>query len=86
MVTITKHTRRPGIQNKSQQKQQAVDSDPQRPQTLELSDMPFKIILTYLMIFLKGIWKYTERVSVYKNDFMDLKKELLKMKNMKTEI
>ena len=41
--------------SKSQQKQQVVDSDPQRPQTLELSDMPFKIILTYLMIFLKGI-------------------------------
>ena len=55
MVTITKHKRKLGIQNKSQQKQQVVDSDPQRPQTLELSDMPFKIILTYLMIFLKGI-------------------------------
>lgn len=54
MVAITKHTRKPSILNKTQQKQQVVDSDPQRPQTLELSDIEFKIILTYLKTFLKG--------------------------------
>lgn len=71
-VTITKHMRKTAIVRKSQQKQQVVDLDPQIPQTLELSDIKFKIILTYLMTFLKHI-ENISGVSVYKSDFMNLK-------------
>lgn len=59
-VTVTKHTRKPGIRSKSQQQQQVVDLDPQRPQKLELSDIRFTINLAYLRIFLKCIENISE--------------------------